>query len=482
MRYLKRLAMPLGTVVILSLAYGSLGTIPALGADKSTLSKLKVQAASESVPALKYSLLPSFVDCTSGNAAMDYNRMIVLWQNSDKNNLEERLSEWLEIPLAELPREEIREVLAQQNTILKGLTRATRRDDCDWQLPIRETANPFSIVIPELSQLRSLARLLAVKARLEIAEGRFDDATQTLQGGYTMAQHIAESPLIINGLVGMAVSDMMSKRVEELIAQPDSPNMYWPLTTLPSPVISIRNTIAAEMNMFDMLIPELRNIETSPGTPEQWRAIVERICESGAATIWIGPEGKNRTRHALIGLVAKEYPNAKRALLARGLSPETVETMPVAQVVALHIAGQFRIYCDNTFKWFELPYWQACEGLDAADKELGAARRQGISLAGMLLPALSRCKLGEAKTERNIAMLRTVEAVRMHAAANQGRLPSQLSDITVVPLPIDPMSGKPFDYLLKGDTAVIDATAPQGTSKKSYQKTIEIQLIKPNSK
>ena len=39
----------------------------------------------------------------------------------------------------------------------------------------------------------------------------------------------------------------------------------------------------------------------------------------------------------------------------------------------------------------------------------------------------------------------------MHAAANGGKLPATLADVTVVPVPLDPVTGKPFDYRLEGD-------------------------------
>jgi hypothetical protein len=44
-----------------------------------------------------------------------------------------------------------------------------------------------------------------------------------------------------------------------------------------------------------------------------------------------------------------------------------------------------------------------------------------------------------------IASLITVEAIRMHAAMNAGKLPGSLDDITVAPVPPNPSTGKlPF--------------------------------------
>ena len=327
---------------------------------------------------------------------------------------------------------------------------------------------------------------MAVKARLEIVEGRFDDATQTLQCGYTMARNIAEAPLLIHGLVGMAISNMMTKRVEELITQPNSPNMYWTLSALPSPVISIREAIDSEMHIFDMLFPELRDIENIPGTSEDWWAIANSISEKGTAmfTLLNGEGSKNRNRMMLMALVIKEYPHAKSTLIAEGLAPEKVEAMPVAQVVALHAVGRYGIARDNIHKWFGLPYWQAHKGLENAEKQLREAHKQpgSLSIAGILLPALTRVKFVEVRTERNVALLRAVEAIRLHVATNNSCLPMQSNEVTSVPWPIDPVTGKPFSYRLKDDIAIIDAPAPEGELDKHSHKTIEIQLIKTNSK
>ena len=45
----------------------------------------------------------------------------------------------------------------------------------------------------------------------------------------------------------------------------------------------------------------------------------------------------------------------------------------------------------------------------------------------------------------------------MYAAAHDGKLPATLDDIEEVPIPLNPMTGKPFPYHLEGKTAVLDA-------------------------
>ena len=58
--------------------------------------------------------------------------------------------------------------------------------------------------------------------------------------------------------------------------------------------------------------------------------------------------------------------------------------------------------------------------------------------------------------QRRIDLLRTLEAIRMYGANHGGRLPEKLGDCDV-PVPLDPLLGRPFAYRLRGDTAVLEA-------------------------
>jgi hypothetical protein len=46
------------------------------------------------------------------------------------------------------------------------------------------------------------------------------------------------------------------------------------------------------------------------------------------------------------------------------------------------------------------------------------------------------------------------------AAASSGALPRQLDDITDTPVPQDPKTGKPFDYHVQGDVAILSDSQP----------------------
>ena len=57
--------------------------------------------------------------------------------------------------------------------------------------------------------------------------------------------------------------------------------------------------------------------------------------------------------------------------------------------------------------------------------------------------------------DRRVAALRVVEAIRLYAASHDGKLPEDLNQVTEVPVPDDPATGKPFEYRRDGAAAVL---------------------------
>jgi hypothetical protein len=183
---------------------------------------------------------------------------------------------------------------------------------------------------------------------------------------------------------------------------------------------------------------------------------------------------------AAVGFVLRAYPEAKRALIAEGRSPEEVEALPALQVVLLHALHQFRRRQDDLYKWYGLPYWEARPHVAAVYEEVrqARARLEGIPFLE-LLPALERVTFTAARLDRRVAALRCVEAVRLYAAAHDGKLPQALGDITAVPIPADPVTGKPFTYRAVGDRATLSAPAPAGETP-TTRNTLTYELTPPH--
>ena len=72
--------------------------------------------------------------------------------------------------------------------------------------------------------------------------------------------------------------------------------------------------------------------------------------------------------------------------------------------------------------------------------------------------------MAQTRLDRRIATLRIVEALRMHAHANGGELPKSLDLVRIVPIPLDPATGKAFEYHRDGDAAVLAGVSPHPLS------------------
>jgi len=452
---------------------------PLFGEEKPLFKTLVVDPQGESVPALKHSLLPPMLDLKPGNAAPIYLRSTYEQGEAFRKELR-RASEWLDKPLEEFKSEEVRQYVRQFDTVFKFFDRGARRESCDWEYPLGEEPAIY-ILLPDAQSMRAMARLLAVKARLEIVEGRFDDAIHTLQTGYALGQHVAETPFLVCELIGMAISNIMSHHVEELIQQENAPNMYWALTKLPRPLFNLRDAIETEANFLELTFPVFKNLD-KPQSVESIQQDFEAVVDLFAMESMRKTPGS--VRPTMLGMTLAGYPKARRYLIdVRGMSEEAVDRLPVIQVVLLYSRDIYNIIRDEQFKWFYVPYNQeAIAGYQRAEKFLSEDARamEILPLAQTLLPAIRASHQAQFRVQRKIEALQVVEAVRMHAAANGGKLPTSLNDITIVPIPIDSVTRRPFTYQLQGDHALLTAAAPKGRDEAVYG--IHYKIVLRNTK
>ena len=111
-------------------------------------------------------------------------------------------------------------------------------------------------------------------------------------------------------------------------------------------------------------------------------------------------------------------------------------------------------------------------------KTLDVKSGPAIPIARLLLPATDKMVSSRARIDRRLAALRCVEAVRLYAAAHDGKLPASLDEIKDVPLPVDPVNGQPFDYRVAGDRAYLSCSPFPGqpannTNTPTYELTIK---------
>jgi hypothetical protein len=137
---------------------------------------------------------------------------------------------------------------------------------------------------------------------------------------------------------------------------------------------------------------------------------------------------------------------------------------------------------DSVLKWRGLPLRQALPAMREAAGRLDRDVRKGRAIsritAGLSGPSLSKLLESQGRLERRLALLRCVEALRLHAANNQGKWPPPSLDVVKVPLPVDPFTGKPFSYKVDGNKAVLTADYLRVLSTDSAVRRYEVTLKK----
>jgi len=439
-------------------------------APTETVIRLKVQPAPAPKPALRYQLLPELREMEPGNAILGYLKCFMEQQNFFFNKeVEEKRYKWSEMPLKDLPVKELRAAGYRKDIPpLRQADYASRLDHADWQtlLPLRREG--VGLLIPEVQQLRSLVVALRVRMRADIAERHFDDALATAKTMLALARHMGEHPSLISDLVGFAMVSMTISPLEEMLQQSGCPNLYWALTDLPDPLIDLRPGLQGERMFADK---EFAGLGASmPMTEAQLTQMGDRISR-------LSSDLNGRNSGVSVAALAADDAHvrgARRTLIAHGLPEEHVKRFSPLQVVLLDARLAHETERDDAFKTLHLPFWQAEKMFSTVQPKGG-----GIgSLFGSLLPAARAVRQAQARTQQRIGLLRCVEAVRMYAAENDGRLPARLEDLKV-PVPVDPVTGKTFRYQVMGDTAMLRATPPSGTEKNAvYNIRYEVTIAK----
>jgi hypothetical protein len=443
---------------------------------------LTVGPADGPKPMQKYRLLPDKRDLAPGNAAAQYYRAYGLFYENPSLLREVKESywyDWLETPLDDLPKKEMHDKLSQARHFIREIEVGARRRDCDWQLEGREEG--IGLLLPDVQGFRTVGVLLAARARLEIAEGRFDDAVRTLQSGYALARHLGRGPSPIHTYVGGAVAGQMSAQLDELLRQPGAPNLYWALAELPRPFIDPAPGIEEDGRFLDNMFPWLKRLDGPPMTEVEIQAGVlafrKKLDDLGVAAT-SEPE-----RLLQAAQLVQAHGDAKKRLLAREkYKAEQVEAMPLVQAVALAAYLDYRESFDEMTEWARVPggirhagYKKAVERYNQAVARLDRLFfRNLLGSVGAGGDFVTKVYETAERVQRRLAALACVEALRMHAART-GKWPASLDDLSDVPVPVDPVTGKSFEYSVRDDTATV-TTPPIGGVKGTPTSAVKYEV------
>jgi hypothetical protein len=365
------------------------------------------------------------------------------------------------------------------------LTEASHRRDCDFDLGLSEIQglDLIYLSLEEFQRSRDICRMLALRTRLEIAEKQYDDAIGTMRMNYRLATNFGSLPFIVSGLIGIAEAGVANGTALELIAQPGSPNLYWAFSELPAPLISMRSAARFELDFGPRIFPFIRDADTTDRSYDEWNRLLTQtfadLVKSGSDLQLFRQEplfgggglvesdagpGLLATASALMG-----YSHAKSQLIAQGMDRARVEKMPVGQVMAIYTERNYQSFADEWETLWYMPYWESRRYVERMEERVAGARmgsggrdREIIPLVSLLLPAMQAARNAQMRLEREIASLRVIEALRMYAAAHDGKFPQSLDDVTQVPVPVNPATGNDFVYHLENGAAILELPSSDG--------------------
>ena len=424
---------------------------------------LAVTPAAAPVPALKYRLYPSNMVRKEGNAVPIYSRFAHERSEARTKQLQDEPMKWNKLPLEKIPLEEAKKFLDGHKYNLRQLDLGARRKTADWNYTL-DAGDPIGLLMPEMHDMRRHAPLLVLKARVEIAERRYDDALRTLETGFSFSQQVSEAPFLISDLVGIACATMFADCLLELIERTDAPNIYWALAVIPRPLIDLCKSYEHEQKLLEQQLPDMADLDR-PRSTEEWDATLARVRRELERIAKFDPDFKPRPGTASSDPASKspDLPAARKYLTeGAGMTAANVEAMPPAQILLLYMSHFCHAVRDDIFKACYLPFPQSLTVLnrEAVERVRSSPDTEARRLAKGLLPAVQKVQLAQVRIERKLAALGAIEALRMHAAAHGSRLPDKLDEVTVAPVPNDPGTGRPFEYQRDGQTATLISRIP----------------------
>lgn len=458
--------------------------------DRSQPQRLALHPQAHPDPLLRYRLWPAPELRRHQNPAPMVTRAVILSLQVPANarkQFSQNYGDWADLPLDELPREEIHKVLDRYASALSELRRLENLVRLEYNLQLDQLSAPEMIqtLLPELQEMRQLARLLSLRARVAVAEGRWNDAVDDCRVGFRLAEIAGHSTeFLVGRLVGFAISRMMFLVIEEAIQQPGCPNLYWALASLPEDrLFETRDSIEFESVMLSRIFSAAGPLPDRAIGESAARDGIRRLIHEANLTLRSGgdQEATSTLSELLAGMYVVTLAEPSRDLLAETEQwGERARQLSASEAVLRASNLKFQRVRDRWVAWSMLPpeLWddyeperQAAFGFDEARTDLL------VSLVSSLSPAVNAARVAGRRTFQHRNMLLTLEAIRMHAA-DEGGLPMTIEKLRPVPAWTDAIANKPFGYHRTSATTATLTRAPRWQSDPGTTINIELKGTK----
>ncbi len=410
----------------------------------------------------RVSLVYSDDQLRNENAAVFYGKaMLLLTEARSQLGKEDSLVDLLAAPLEKVNEAHTLAKLEPLQHVIRYIEYAAQCRECDWQHPI-ERENPYAIMLPELAQLRQIGRLMALKARAELAQGNLNAAVVSLRNGYAIVRHMSQGSFLIESLVGAALANTLNQQLEQLLQQPDAPNLFWELQALRTIPFRLYRALDVESRALERAIVGMKTLRSEALAAPQALPIVQQIIREMSALVVMSANDKDASEESMKWLALaqalsndREY---RQRLIERGRDAQQVQAMSAIQVI---VVDQFETTYELSQRMVhaaQLPFPQAIIESDAIEQELARHKQDPVpSLFLAVIPATLRVQETLVRVERRWAALQLIEAHRSRDAALKSLVPN------------DPVTGRPFEPVVSKDGLTLDLPAigkqPRGENK-----------------
>ncbi|MEM9588267.1 MAG: hypothetical protein AAGA03_13375 [Planctomycetota bacterium] len=419
--------------------------------------EMLLSPAQEPVPALRHRLWPSPEDRRPASPMAMFHRAMMRSVEQRRRFDVQAHDALAETPIVQLDSPEANEFVDSYcRYVVEELRRGENlmRIDYDLNLQRESTAGVVSFLLPEIQEARSLARRVALSARLALAQGRHDDAVADLRVGFRLAQITGRSTdFAVGRLVGFAITELMLGVVEEAIQIDGCPNLYWALASLPIEELTETQRAIEQESLWIRRVAGLsENLPDSAIGEHESRRLLKRFADD-VEQIIPKPSGRSRlAQRQLIdfaaGIIVVGTSESAREYLAQETGwGEKANQLSAPEAVLRTMQVKAQRLSNESEKWSYLPEDVAAQASDFDPRSIPASSHLDVlsELARVLQPAIKSVRKSSNRVQQVHHWLVTIEAIRMHAS-RYGTLPDTLETLRPVPAWLDPLTGEAFLY------------------------------------
>jgi hypothetical protein len=264
--------------------------------------------------------------------------------------------------------------------------------------------------------------------------------------------------------VGTACVNIGLQQAYYLSEHANAPNLYWAIAQLPKPLIQLDHALAYEHEFLFEQVKALREVDTVPKPQQYWSEFIDRFTKENQGLETPLDAWESIGKAGITLAIGSNVPKAREYLAqVEGLSNDTLDQLPNTQIFFLAMRRFYERYRDEEFKYSFLPEHARKKAKPSSIDFNEFSLRYGLITlpTAAFLPAVQAAQAASLRTQQQLAMWQTVEAIRHHLATHDNKLPATLEELEL-PAPHDPLTNGPFEYTLHNTGATLKGAENPG--------------------